>query len=184
MKRLVSALILLIAVAGLPVAARASVDAADEYEIKAAMYINMLRLVEWPPGNHGDATAPLVIGVSGSEDMARALETVAKSRSAAAGRQITVRRISGTSGAEECHSVFIGGADRKKIEGMLAATAKDSVLTVGESDKFVSLGGMIALQLTDERIQIEVNLAVARGVGLNIGSQLLRIATVKTGAGK
>jgi len=67
---------------------------------------------------------------------------------------------------------------------MLAATAKDSVLTVGESDKFVSLGGMIALQLTDERIQIEVNLAVARGVGLNIGSQLLRIATVKTGAGK
>lgn len=184
MKRLVTTLLLVLALAGSPVAAGTSVDAADEYEIKAAMYLNLLRLVEWPPGNHGDAAAPLVVGVSGSEEMARAIETVARSGSATAGRKITVKRISGTSGVEECHSVFIGGADRKRIEGTLMATSKDSVLTVGESDRFVSLGGMIALRLTDERIQIEVNLDAARGAGLNISSQLLKIAVVKTGSGK
>jgi hypothetical protein len=172
-------------------AAPALGDAADEYEIKAAMYINLLRLVDWPPGKHGDPAVPLVIGVSGSEDMARALETIARSGSTSSsngglpgGRRITVRRISGTVGVEECHSVFVGGGDRKRIESALAATSKNPVLTVGESDRFVSLGGMIDLLLTDDRVQIEVNLEMARNAGFTIGSQLLKIAILKTGGGK
>ena len=177
-------LMLLLAVPACPGHAGAGVDAADEYEIKAAMYVNLLRLVQWPPGRHGDATAPLVIGVNGSDEMAQALETIARSRGASSGRRLAVKRISGTAGVEECHSIFVGGADRKRIEGALQGTSGDSVLTVGESERFVSLGGMIDLRLADDRGQIEVNLDAVRGAGLAISSQVLKIAVVKTGGGR
>jgi hypothetical protein len=45
----------------------------------------------------------------------------------------------------------------------------------------MALGGMIDLTLRDDTVQIEVNLDVARNSGLTIGSQLLKIAVLRTG---
>jgi hypothetical protein len=183
MRRLARSLV--IVAAALSLAALAGADAADEYELKAAMYVNLLRLVEWPAGRLADPASPLVIGVAGSEDMARALDAIAARKSASTGRRITVKRIAGMAGIEECNSLFIGGGDRKRIEGTLAAVSKNPVLTVGESDRFISLGGMIDLALKDDdRVQIEVNLDAAHNARLEISSQVLKIAVIKAGGGK
>lgn len=163
---------------GIFVPARGAVDSAGEYEIKAAIYVNVLRLVDWPAGKYGDASMPLVIGVAGSDEMARALDEVAQSKMAA-GRRIVVRRLSGISGIEDCGSVFLGGGDRKRIEAALQAVGKAPVLTVGESDGFISLGGMIDLQVRDNRVQIVVDLEAAQNAGLSISSRLLKIAVLK-----
>ena len=53
-----------------------------------------------------------------------------------------------------------------------------NVLTVGESDSFISLGGMINLAMKDNKIRPEVNLAAAERAHLQISSKLLRIAQV------
>lgn len=183
-KSLMAALISLIAMLGASVPAYAGVDAADEYEIKAAMYVNLLRLVDWPAGRFGGAASPLVIGVYGSDDMARALELMARSANNSVGaRRITIRRISAAADAEECNSVFVGGGDKKKIQATLDVLRKTPVLTVGEDDRFIALGGMIDLLVRDDRVQIEVNLDVAQSTGLTISSRLLKIAVVKTGGG-
>ena len=52
MRRLARSLV--IVAAALSLAALAGADAADEYELKAAMYVNLLRLVEWPAGRLAD----------------------------------------------------------------------------------------------------------------------------------
>jgi hypothetical protein len=179
-KFLTAMFVLLLALASL-FAAPKGADAAGEYEIKAAMYINILRLVDWPEGKRGDPSSPIVVGVTGSDDMAQALESVAQSKNASARQRITVRRISGTAGLQECHSVFVGGADRKNIEALLRSLGKSPVLTVGENDRFVALGGMIDLTLRDDTVRIEVNLDVVRNGGLTISSQVLKIAVLKTG---
>lgn len=182
-KTLVATLIFLIPVLGNSVPAYAGVDAADEYEIKAAMYVSLLRLVDWPAGRYSGTASPLVIGVYGSDDMARELEAIAQSKIATGARRIAVRRISGAADAAECQSVFVGGGDKKKIQAALDAVAKTPVLTVGEDERFITLGGMIDLMVKDDRVRIEVNLDVAQSAGLTISSRLLKIAAVKTGGG-
>lgn len=157
-----------------------SMDAGDEYEIKAAMYVNILRLADWPPEKRGDPLSPLVIGVNGADEMAQALEKIARAKSAS-DHKIVVRRISGVAGLEECHSVFLGGGDRKKILAALHSLGKSPVLTVGEDDRFVPFGGMIGLALRDGSVQIEVNLDAVRNDGLSISSQLLKIAILRSG---
>jgi hypothetical protein len=183
MKTPAVAFLILLLLAGMSPSVRAGVDAADEYEIKAAMFLNLLRLVDWP-ANKRDVSTPLVVGVAGSDDMARALEAVAKSKSGSSGRRIVVRRLSGATGIEECHSVFLGGGDRKRIQSELQALENTPVLTVGENDRFIALGGMIDLMVRDDRVQIEVNLDLARNQGIGISSQLLKIAVVKSGGSK
>jgi hypothetical protein len=121
-----------------------------------------------------------VIGVTGSDEMARALEAASQAKASGA-RRFTVKRLSGPSGAADCGSVFVGGGDRKKIAAVLQALGKTPVLTVGENDKFLALGGMIDLGVRDDRVQIEVNLDLAQSVGLSISSQLLKIAVVRNG---
>ncbi len=174
-------LALVLAGAGIGSPARAAVDAAGEYEIKAAMYLNVLRLVDWPGAKAEESAAPLVLGVIDSDEMAHALDELARSK-AAAGRRIIVRRLSGLAGVEDCKSVFVGGADRKRIEGALRALGKSAVLTVGESEDFIALGGMIDLQVQDDRVQILVDLDMAQGSGLAISSRLLKIAVLKKAA--
>jgi hypothetical protein len=174
----------LVALTGFSVPGLGGVEAAGEYEIKAAMYVNLLRLVDWPAGKQVDPAAPLVIGVAGQAEMAGALETLVRSGSIPASRKIVVRRIAGADALRDCASIFVGGRDRKQIDGILRNLASAPVLTVGEDERFIAAGGMVGLILRDDRVQIEVNLDIAQQSGLAISSRLLRIAVVNRGQGK
>lgn len=165
----------------LPGGSEGETPTADEYEIKAAMLANVFKLVDWPAAKSGEVSAPFVIGVAASEDMETALgKTIAKmaGRKTAAGHAIVIRRISLIEGIDQYHAIFIGGSDRKRLQAMIQAVGTQPVLTVGESDKFTSLGGMVGLMVKDDHVQVEVNLPAAQSAGLSISSRLLRIATV------
>lgn len=157
---------------------------ADEYEIKAEMLTNVFKLVDWPAAKAGSPSAPFVVGIIGSDDMGQALGKAIARMSAAttlAGHPIEIRKMSGADGIEQCHAVFVGGSDRKRVQAIIQAAHGQPILTIGESDKFASSGGMVGLVVTDDRIQVEVNLAAAQSSGLSISSRLLRIATIRTG---
>jgi hypothetical protein len=180
--KLIPALLALVLAPNVSLGSSSAINDGDEYAIKSAVYLNLLKLVEWPAAKQGDTASPFVIGITGSEEMARAIEKAAPSKGVLNGRPISVRRITGTTGLDECNTVFLGGRDPKQVETTLQALAKAPVLTVGESDRFRGLGGMINLTLSDGRIEIEVNLNVAEAAGLTVSSRLLKIAVVTKGA--
>lgn len=157
---------------------------ADEYEIKAAMLNSVFKLVDWPAGKTADGAAPFIVGVVDSEDMEAALKAVGKASGTKppGGRPIAIRRISGVDGIEQCHAVFVGGSDRKRMQAILQAIGTQPILTIGETDKFLSWGGMVGLVVKGDRIQVEVNLATAQSAGLSVSSRLLRIATIRGSA--
>ena len=157
---------------------------ADEYEIKAEMLANVFKLVDWPSAKAGDTSTPYVIGITGSDDMSAALtRLIARmpgSRTAS-GHPITIRKIPGVEGIEQCHAIFVGGSDHKRLEAVIQAARSQPILTIGESDKFAAFGGMVGLIEVDGHIQVEVNLNAAQASGLSISSRLLRIATIRGG---
>ncbi len=182
-KRFGTAAILLFS--AVSVATRGDTPVADEYEIKAAMLANVFRLVDWPAAKAGEPAAPFVVGIVSSDDMENALEkTVAKmpGGKTAGGHPVLVRKIADFAGIDQCHAVFVGGSDRKRLIAVVQATGTQPILTIGESDKFAVSGGIIGLVVKDDHIQVEVNLAAAQAAGLSISSRLLRIATIRGGA--
>jgi hypothetical protein len=64
------------------------------------------------------------------------------------------------------------------VEAALARLQGSSILTIGESDGFARLGGMIGLVVDQGRVRFDINLAALAGARLKASSQLMEIGRV------
>lgn len=176
---------LLCALAGLaahPAGYGASPSVSDgaelEYRIKAAYLYNFARFVQWPASGAG-RRGPVVIGVLGKDPFGPLLDSTIRGKTVS-GRPIDIRRLDGLNQARNCHLLFVSAAERRNLDSIFAELEGAGVLTVSEIDSFVDKGGMINFVIEDERVVIDINLDAARRSGLDISSQLLKVArTVK-----
>lgn len=76
--------------------------------------------------------------------------------------------------------MFVGFRDKNNIAAILRWAGSANVLTVGQSERFIPLGGMINLADKNGAIELEVAPAVAENAGLKISSRLLVVARVIT----
>ncbi|MBS1875117.1 MAG: YfiR family protein [Acidobacteria bacterium] len=150
---------------------------ADEYEIKAAMLLNLTKFVQWPAAKLGDASGPFVIGVLGRDPFGRDLDQQVAGKTVN-GHPVVVQRLNGTARAEACHILFITRGERRRLEELGSSLAHASVLTVGDGDRFAEAGSVVGLVLRGDRVQLEVNLAAAQRNGLTVSSRLLKLANV------
>ncbi len=63
------------------------------------------------------------------------------------------------------------------MRDVLAALDKTSVLTVSDMPQFARRGGMVQFLLDGNRVRFEVNLVATQRAGLNLSSDLLKLAT-------
>jgi hypothetical protein len=73
-----------------------------------------------------------------------------------------------------CQVLFIG-PDVKDSAKLLGSVAR-GVLTVGEGERFIYEGGMIAFVIDNRRVRFDVNQAAAENADVKISSKLLSIA--------
>jgi hypothetical protein len=168
---------LLLVLLCLPSMQAADLGSADEYEIKAAMILNLTRFVEWPAARMGDGNAPFVIGILGHDPFGKDLDKQLAGRSVG-GHPVVIQRLVNGVHAETCHILFVTRGERRKLDEIAPVLAKASVLTVGDGDKFASSGSVFGLVLRESRVQLEVNLSAAQRNGLVVSSRLLKLATV------
>ncbi len=71
---------------------------ADEYEIKAAMLLNLTKFVQWPAAKLGDASGPFVIGVLGRDPFGRDLDQQVAGKTVN-GHPVVVQRLNVTARA-------------------------------------------------------------------------------------
>jgi hypothetical protein len=159
-----------------------------EYQVKAAYLANFAKFVEWPQaasappsaaaqGNAaGQPDEPLAICVLGQDPFGPALDAALSGESV--GRHPLVpRRVANAKDAEAiCRVVFIAEDDRD-LRKDLAVLDKSPVLTVGGQAEFLKRGGMIQFVLEGNRVRFEVNLTAAKRAGLNLNSELLKVAS-------
>jgi YfiR/HmsC-like len=144
-----------------------------EHEVKAAFLFKFLGFVEWPPAAFSGAGAPLVIGVSGAEEVFLDLEQIAAGR-AAQGRRVTVKRIRPGESLSDVHMLFVGrragGAIPKDPPGL-------PLLIVSESDGALNQGSAINFVEGDGRVRFEIALDNVGARGLRISSRMLAVAS-------
>ena len=156
---------------------RAEAPAFDEYQVKAAFLYNFAKFVEWPPGAFGSATDPIGICIVGQNPFGPALENMVLGKKVGE-RAFAVRRLPDTQQAKGCHILFIGAGEGKRAPALLEALKGTAILTVGETDDFTDIGGIISFRLQGTRVRIQVDLQTAERERLRISSKLLSLSEI------
>jgi hypothetical protein len=146
-----------------------------EEDLKAALILSFVRFTEWP--NPTTPDAPLVIGVYGQEELQHSLQQLAQGKTVQ-GRPIQVRGIRYAADVKQCQLIHFGSHSSKQVEELLLVARDLNVLTVGESDRFLSSGGLIHVFQQDGRLQFEVHMGALDRAKLSISSKLLRLGYV------
>ena len=92
------------------------------------------------------------------------------------GRQIDTRRINDVDDLYACHLLFVDSSEQERLWKIFTSSREANVLTVGDMDDFVELGGVINLTKGANKIGFKINLAAATQAQLKLDLKLLKLA--------
>jgi hypothetical protein len=150
-------------------------QAGIEYQTKAAFLFNFAKFVDWPPHKFNEPDSPLIIGIVGSDPFGGLLDEAVQ------GRQINdhsvlILHIETLEELRKCHMIFVCRSEAERLGPILSEVRGDNVLTVGETDKFISKGGIINFVMVGDTVRFQINDSAARHAGLKISSKLSSLA--------
>jgi hypothetical protein len=161
----------------LPVQATAENSTASEYAIKAALVFKIAKFVTWPDQAFDGLSEPLSVCVPESNPIAPALSTLNGKK--IHGRAFSVRYVSDNPIiSRECQILLVTYTNNKRQTAFLKAISCQPVLTIVDNDQFENRGGIIGLEIKQNRVQLEIDIAASENAGLDISAQLLQLAKV------
>jgi hypothetical protein len=150
---------------------------ASEYEIKAAFLYNFAKFVEWPPEASPGANDPLAICIVGEDPFGDILDELIKGKTIS-GRALVVRRLKPAGDLKGCQVAFISSSEREHLRSVLESLKGGGVLTVGDTEGFAAIGGVINFTMQDNKVHFDVNVDAAERARLKISSKLLSVARI------
>jgi hypothetical protein len=157
-----------------PPAPGAELHAGEERRVKAAFLYKFLGYTEFPPTAFGDPASPVLIGVSGSDDMLAELARTVAGRTLN-GRPITVKAVREGENPGALHLLFVAGSDAARVARVLRG-APGALLMVSECEDGLQQGSVINFRMVDEHVRFDVSLDAAEKNNVRLSSRLLGVA--------
>ena len=148
-----------------------------EYPLKLAFLYNFTKFVEWPSASFRDPGASLAICVIGNDPFSPDLEAELRSRTVGS-HPVEVKTLRSSDALSVCHIVFVPATEENRAARIVSSLKGSSTLTVGETEGFAGLGGIINLTVEQDKLHFEVNPLAAERAGLKISSKLLSLAKI------
>jgi hypothetical protein len=148
-------------------------DEPTEYQVKAAFLLNFTKFVQWPATAFADEHSPLAICILGDDPFGNALNETVKGE-AVNGHELSIQRIRRAPDAKSCQVLFVARPE-KEVPKVLADLGP-GILTVGEGEKFLQNGGIIAFVVQDRRVRFDINQTAASRARLAVSSRLMNVA--------
>ena len=138
-----------------------------EAQLKAAYVFNFIKFVNW---DSGALTNTLDICFDGADDVREALAEATADKTVGT-RKVAVHAV-GPDSRQRCSVLFVASA-----RPMATRWTSESALTIGDAPGFTQKGGIIRLYTESNRLRFIVNVGNARRAGVQISSNLLKLAT-------
>jgi hypothetical protein len=148
-----------------------------EAQAKAALLYNFATFVDWPPASSANPGA-LVIGVAGDAAVLEALGPLQGTKIGA--RTIVAREIQPDDDPRACQVLFLASPDDRTTTVLMGRIGEAPVLTVGDSDGFTDIGGIVRVYFEHGRLRFEISRRNAQRARLHISAKLLGLARVVT----
>ena len=171
-----SILVLLLTLTSGTPGAQALAQESNESQVKAAYLFNFAKFVEWPSEAFNDSGEPIIVGVVGEDSTSSAIDQTINGKTAN-GRRLLIKRFPNFKAITRCHILFISSSQRDNL-GQILAAAGPAVLTIGETERFAQMGGIINFTIIDNKLRFEINPTAAERAGLRISAKLLSLARV------
>ena len=175
LKPLLPATILIVLVAGLLPRSAAADSFTREYMVKAGFLVNLIRFTAWPESKRPDPGEPFRIGICGSLPAARVVARALSGGRTVKGHVITVK-IADLQDLLDSHLIFVAGPVSRRQQKLFPVLHDRSVLSVGEDDDFLSLGGIVNFSVVEHRLVLDINKAAADRSDLSLNARLLQVA--------
>ena len=170
----VATLVLFFAMTSVRLGTQALAPQSNEYEVKAAFLFNFAKYVQWPAERFTGDDAPIIVGVVGASPGGSAIEQAMNGKTAN-GRPLQIRRFPTARAVTSCHILFVSASQSDDLRQILAAAGPSS-LTVGETDRFAQMGGIITFTVVGSKVRFDINQTDAKKGGLKISAKLLSLA--------
>ena len=178
-RRRAAGLVAALALWGMSLAiARVPVVRADEFtehEVKAAFLYNFAKFVEWPGAKLGATDERMSLCVVGENAFHGELVATVHEKTVR-GKRLVVEQLQSGDDLRHCHILFVGQTDHLAPVAVLEEVRGAHVLTVGDVEDFAARGGMINFRMQGNQVRFEINAVAAEEEGLQISSQLLKLA--------
>jgi hypothetical protein len=164
-------------VAGLLLISTAGGQTIDQYEVKAGFVTSFANFVEWPPEAFKSPHDPFVICVLGRNPFGATLAGLVAGK-VVGNRALMLRELMDVREAEGCHILFISASEHLRFRAILSSLREQSIFSIGDTNDFVSEGGVANLRIENGRVRIEINVVAAKEKNLRISSRLMGLARI------
>ncbi|MDP2432949.1 MAG: YfiR family protein [Pseudomonadota bacterium] len=145
-------------------------DMPSEQSVRAAMVFNFLKFADFPPEA---ITSPAVTRLCHAvRDTRQAEALLALAGRKVGGRKLIVTDFTAQTG--DCQVLYVDSPRRWNTASEHNTVRR--ALTISDYPGFVREGGMIEIDVQNDGVQFDVNLAEARRAGFNFAPQMLRLA--------
>lgn len=139
------------------------------------MIRNFALLIEWPANAFSSPADPLVIGILQPDPFGSDFDT-AMSSEQIRGRGVRIVRWNSVEEIGECHLLYIPSSRKADYTKILDRIGGKPVVTVGEDDDLLKLGGLLRFVSDGRRVAFILNAVVERRVGVRISGELKQAA--------
>lgn len=152
--------------------ASAGAEEPTRYEVEAAFVFKFIKFVAWPPSDTEGEN--LEICVAGSGEIL--LPLLSLNGYKVKNRTVEVVKVQRLKELNGCEILFLDIEETEKWAIYFEYLERKSVLTISHFDGFIDNGGMINLNLYENRVQFEINIDATEKSNIKISSKLLRLA--------
>jgi hypothetical protein len=147
-------------------------DSTYEYEVKAVFLYNFTRYLHWPEKTGTEAFTIVVLGKSG---IVEPLQEIARKKTVGS-KPIVVRQCFEAGKIGRPRILFIAKSAVPGISRVLEKIRGREILTVSEAEGLGSQGVAVNFVPRDGTIKFEMNEKALRDAGIQVSSQLLKLA--------
>lgn len=145
-----------------------------ESEVKAAHVFKFKKYVEWPAEALPEGE-PIVVGVVGAEDVAKALDRLVEQRETSR-RQVEVRRLERSDSLAGIHILYVGRDKALDLQDWLGRAQGKPILCVTDTDNSMPPGSMINFVQDNDRTRFDISLTAAERSQIKLSAALLTVA--------
>jgi hypothetical protein len=173
-----SAAAIILLVATVSAVARAQEGLSDEYEIRAAMIVNLTHFIQWPGWKMTAEHHAFEVCELGSDPVTASLEKQFSGK-AVFDKPVWVRHLGKDETPDSCHLLYVSESERKRFVAIAPSLNKQAVLSVGAQDWLLASGGAISMPMIDDRVRIQIQITSVQQGGWVVSSKLLSLATIR-----
>ena len=148
-----------------------------EYRVKAVFLYNFTQFVQWPESTLPGNNSPFIIGILGEDPFGPYLHEAVREE-AYKNHPFIIKHFAKVEDIDNCHILFIGEKDRDEVKKILQKLQGKNMLTVGETNRFGQMGGIITFVKEKGKIKLKINQKSAENARLKISSKLLSLAEI------